>query len=260
MRELVATRAGAEADDDARERALRAAGVAVHKFALIRIEDPVDADAARRTLQRLHEYDLALPVSPHAVRGAVALLDRPWPARCAIGVVGPGSAAAVRAALAARGDALPALIQAPAQHADSEGLWPLLLQLRPQGWRGASVLVLRGGPGREWLSDQLRAAGAQVDQLDVYRRAAPPADAATLQRLHALLRLDAAWLLGAAEAARHLAALLGAEGASPVDTLRDRTALATHPRIAEAARRCGFGRVATCAPAVGDIAAALRAL
>ena len=259
MRELVATRAGAEAGDDARERALRAAGVTVHKFALIRIEAPADSGPARRCLQRLHDYALALPVSPHAVRAAVALLDRPWPQACAIGVVGPGSAAAVRAALAARGDALPALIEAPAQHADSEGLWPRLQALRPQGWDGARVLVLRGGPGREWLSDQLRAAGAQVDQIDVYRRAEPAADAATLQRLHVLLRRDAAWLFSAGEAARHLAALLRAGESSP-DALRDRAALATHARIAEAARQCGFGRVTTCAPGVDDIVAALRAL
>ena len=263
-RALVLTRAGA--DDgafDARERALRAAGVELHRFALIHIAAPDDAQPAQRCLRRLRDYVLALPVSPNAVRGAFALLDAPWPASCAIGVVGPGSAAAVRAALAAQGlagAAVPPLLQAPAGQAESEGLWPLLQAWRPQGWRGTRVLLLRGGAGHEWLSERLREAGAEVDPVDVYRRTAPPADAATLQRLRSLLAGDAAWLFGAAEAVRHLLELLHAAGLEPAAALHAHVALATHARIADAARAAGFGRVALCSADPADIEAALRRL
>ena len=263
-RALVLTRTGVdEGEFDARERALRAAGVELHRFALIHTAPPADAQPARRCLQRLSDYILALPVSPNAVRGAFALLDGSWPASCAIGVVGPGSAATVRAALAAQGlagDAAPALLQAPAGQADSEGLWPQLQAWRPQGWHGTRVLLLRGGAGREWLSERLREAGAEVDQVDVYRRAAPSADAATLQRLRSLLAGDAAWLFGAAEAVRHLLELLHAAGLEPAAALHAHVALATHARIADAARAAGFGRVALCSADPADIEAALRRL
>ena len=263
-RVLVLTRASADGEAfDSRERALRAAGIELQRFALIHIAPAVDAQPARRCLQRLRDYALALPVSPNAVRGAFALLEAPWPSSCAIGVVGPGSAATVQAALAAQGlaaDACPPLLQAPAQRAESEGLWPLLQAWRPQGWRGARVLVLRGGAGREWLADRLREAGATVDQVDVYQRVAPPADAVTVQRLRALLALDAAWLLGAAEAVRHLLELLRAAGLDPAAALRGQLALASHPRIADAARAAGFGRVELCAADAAAVVAALRGL
>jgi uroporphyrinogen-III synthase len=263
-RALVLTRAGVDSGKfDARERALLAAGVELRRFALIHIVAPADASPARRCLQRLADYALALPVSPNAVRGAFALLDAPWPASCAIGVVGPGSAAAVRAALAAQGmaaEALPTLLQAPAQQAESEGLWPLLQAWRPQGWRGARVLLLRGGAGREWLSERLREAGAEVDAVDVYRRIGPAADAATVQRLRELLAGDAVWLFSAAEALRHLLELLRAAGLDAASTLRARAALATHARIAEAARAAGFGRVCVCGGDAANLEAALRQL
>jgi uroporphyrinogen-III synthase len=62
------------------------------------------------------------------------------------------------------------------------------------------------------------------------------------------------WLLSSAEAAGHLPALC--PGA---DWSRAR-ALASHPRIAEAARRLGFGEVVEAAPTLASIGAALRAL
>ncbi len=263
-RALVLTRVGVDTDElNACERALSAAGVELQRFALIHILPPADATPARRCLQRLRDYALALPVSPSAVRGAFALLDARWPASCAVGVVGPGSAAAVRAALAAQGagaDAMPALLQAPAQQAESEGLWPLLQAWRPQGWRGARVLLLRGGAGREWLSQRLREAGATVDVVDVYRRVAPAADAATVQRLRRQLAADATWLFSAAEAVRNLLELLRAAGLDAGPALHGHAALATHARIAEAARAAGFGRVAVCAADAPAIEAALRQL
>jgi Uroporphyrinogen-III synthase HemD. len=74
------------------------------------------------------------------------------------------------------------------------------------------------GPGRDWLTDVLSAAGAQVQSVSVYRREAPHADAATLSLLrHLLLQpagsmRSATWLLTASEGVRNLQGLLPQAG------------------------------------------------
>ena len=45
---------------------------------------------------------------------------------------------------------------------DSESLWARLQGL---AWQAASVLMVRGETGREWLADKLRAHGARVDDV-----------------------------------------------------------------------------------------------
>ena len=54
-----------------------------------------DRGDARRTLGRLADFDLAVFVSPAAVRAAAALLDGAWPGTTAIGAVGTATGAAV---------------------------------------------------------------------------------------------------------------------------------------------------------------------
>lgn len=262
MRALVVTRAADEGGaNDARDRTLREAGIPVVHFPLIRILPPADPDAARVTLAGLAGFDLAVPVSPAAVRATFALLEGPWPEACMLGLVGPGSHAAVLRELTARGQAAgpPRVVAAPADQADSEGLWRALQAVRPQGWVGARVLILRGGTGREWLAERFDEAGAQVVRLAVYRREAPALDAPTLARLRTLLAQDAVWLLSASEAVGNMGDMLRADGHDPARILADRRAVATHARIAQAARTLGFGHVDACMPADDAIIAAVRA-
>ncbi|MGJ3500318.1 Uroporphyrinogen-III synthase [Piscirickettsia salmonis] len=56
--------------------------------------------------------------------------------------------------------------------ANSEALLDLPA-LRPAEITGKSVLIVRGGCGREYLAEQLRARGSAVHYLDVYRRQCP---------------------------------------------------------------------------------------
>ena len=272
---------GRDADDDAgggadggagnaRERALHAAGIVLHRFPLIRILPPVEPAAAMEALAQLGRFDLAVPVSPAAVQATFSLLSAAWPASCAVGLVGPGSRAAFEQALLARGESPQALriISAPADAADSEGLWAALQSLCPargdaQPWANTRVLLLRGGAGRDWLTDALSAAGAQVQSVSVYRREAPHADAATLSLLrHLLLQpagsmRSATWLLTASEGVRNLQGLLPQAGLDAT-VLASHRALATHARIAESARDIGFGQVALCTPDAASILQALR--
>ena len=227
---LILTHPQDDAGDDARSLALHRAGVALLHVPLIRILPPRDAAPAAQALAALADFDLAVPVSPAAVRATLSMLRTPWPKTCAVGLVGPGSRAAFEQALRLRGESPEALriMAAPAAAADSEGLWLALQGLGaslPRGWTDARVLLLRGGPGRNWLADTLTAAGARVCRVSVYRREAPAPDAATLDRLRNVL-------------AQH-------------------RALATHARIAVSARDIGFGRVDLCTP---DTASILQAL
>ena len=177
---------------------------------------------------------------------------------------GPGTLAALRAA------GVPAdQIDAPpldAAQFDSQTLWQQISQ-RP--WRGAKVLVVCGESpdatgdnaapattGRGWLTQQWLSAGAEVDTLVVYRRLAPVLDAAQLQRARLAAQDGSVWLFSSAEA---IACLEQQPGLADVDWQRAR-ALATHPRIAAAARALRWGVVAMTRPALADVSRTLRSI
>jgi uroporphyrinogen-III synthase len=232
--------------------ALRAAGVDAVALPLIDIGPaprPAEVDAAWR---RLPGVALAFFVSANAVEAFFA--HRPagiaWPAATRAAAPGPGTARALHVA-----GVPPPSVVAPAEDAerfDSEQVWTLL---RDEPWTGRSVLVVRGEDGRDWLADRWRAAGAAVDFVAAYARRAPAPDAAA-RRL--LAEAEAApqghlWLFSSSEAVRQLAMLAPALPAQAV-------ALATHPRIAQAARAAGFARVGTCEPRLAAVQRALRDL
>jgi uroporphyrinogen-III synthase len=141
---------------------------------------------------------------------------------------------------------------ADAQAFDSEALWE---RLAGRQWAGRSVLVVRGEDGRDWLAETLRERGAAVEFVAAYRRR-PPALSAGEQ---ALLQQSLAdprgrlWLFSSSEAVGHLRVL-----APAADWTRS-AALASHPRIAQAARAAGFGRVDLVAPRPAAVAAAAAA-
>jgi uroporphyrinogen-III synthase len=162
--------------------------------------------------------------------------------------VGPGSAQAlIECGVPAAQVVQPA---ADAASLDSEHLWQ---QLSPRrDWAGARVLLLRGDGGREWLADRLSEAGAQVRAVTTYHRSAPRFDAAEQALLDAIRAEPTAcvWLFSSAEAVGHL------QGQS----LAGQRAIATHPRIAEAARAAGFDPVVLARPAPEAVTQALKGL
>ena len=142
---------------------------------------------------------------------------------------------------------------ADAAQFDSESLWQ---QLQPRVQAGMQVVIVRGDGGRDWLADTLRAAGAQVDFVQAYRRTAPrlrPAEQAALQAALAQ-PAEHLWLFSSAEAIGHLQFLAPGADWQPAQ------ALATHPRIEARARALGFGRVLFSRPSFDAVARAARAL
>lgn len=223
-------------------------GVRAVALPLIEIRPARDAAPVHAAWAALAAADLAVFVSPNAVEQFFALGRGPWPANTLAACVGPGSAQAL-----ARHGVPAARIVQPAQDAaslDSEHLWEQLAPLRD--WVGARVLLLRGDGGREWLAEQLAEAGASVEAVTVYHREGPHFDAAEKALLDAVLAapLAYAWLFSSAEAVGHLKGL----------ALAGQRAIATHPRIAEAARAAGFHPVVLARPAPEAVTQALGGL
>lgn len=139
-------------------RLIEAAGGRAELFAAIEIAD-VPPPAA---LARLHEFDLAIFVSPTAVAKAMPQV-RAWPPALRVAAVGSGT----RRELEKHGIAD---VIAPASGADSEALLatPALGDVA-----GKRIAILRGDGGRALLADTFAERGAQVEYITCYRRLAP---------------------------------------------------------------------------------------
>lgn len=260
---VIVTRPEREAQDWVRD--LRAAGLAVQALPLIVIEPAPDLGALQRTCQDLRagHYRAAMFVSANAVLGlwggepglaqvfqgkSPTSLLRAW-------APGPGT----RQALLDQGvDS--AAIDSPDRDAsqfDSESLWQTVKDTVEAGQR---VLVVRGGDaragavgsGREWLAQRLAEAGVQVDYRVVYQRACPAWDASQQALARSAASDGSVWLFSSSEAIHNLQVCL------PGQCWSQARALATHPRIAQAARAAGFGVVRESRPALDDIRASIE--
>jgi len=202
----------------------------------IEIRDAEDPAPARALLARLHEFDLAVFISPSAVRKALELAEgRDWPR---VAAVGEGT----RRELEQCGfrDVI-----APAGRADSEALLalPELAQVA-----GSKVLILRGAGGRELLVEALAARGAKVETAECYRRVRPAAGAPPPPEG----RIDAV-CVSSGEALVNLAALLGNE------RLAGTPVFVSHPRVAAQAAELGLRHPVLAGPGDADMLAALVA-
>lgn len=230
--------------------ALRQLGIDAHALPLIGIAPPHDAAPVAAAWQALARTALVMFVSANAVEHFFA--GRPagaaWPDALVAGSTGPGTSAALRAA------GVRCIEEPPADAAqfDSEALWA---RLAGQSWAGRRVLVVRGEEGRDWLAQTLADAGARVDFVAAYRRVPPSLDAAGQALLTQALAEPARhlWIFSSSEAVGHLATL------APGAHWPAARAFASHPRIAEAARVAGFGRVDLVPPSPQAVAAQLAA-
>ena len=233
---------------------LQARGIAAASLPLIEIGPAPDAAALQESRAHLADFAAVMFVSANAVEGLLPQAGL-WPL---VGPrawgPGPGTGAALRRA------GVPAeRIDLPPEAAgqfDSEALWQ---QVRGQIGAGNRVLIVRGADeqgqpsGRDWLAERLRALGAEVLLVAAYRRQRP-AWGESQQRLvtQAAESGGAWWLFSSSEAVANLSVLcpgLDRAGAR---------ALCTHARIADAARRAGFGQVAQVVPTLDAVAAFLQ--
>ena len=232
----------------------QAQGIAAVALPLIAIEPAADAAPVDAGWAQLARHRLVVFVSPNAAERFFARrpVQSAWPSTLLAGSPGPGTTHTLT-----RLGVPTALIVEPAVDAaqfDSESLWA---ELETHDWQGAEVLIVRGeGGGRDWLAETLRSRGAQVTPLAAYRRAAPSFGADELALLEAAQAAPDRhlWFFSSSEAIDHLA--LATPGASWTGAL----ALATHPRIAERARRLGFSSVAETRPAWDAVVACIQSI
>lgn len=248
-------------------QALQAQGLQAEALPLIEIAALPETPALQQAWREISTYSALMFVSGNAVDGffasnqAPALVQSAQAATDSIAnpgprllAPGPGTVAALR-----RAGVPEVLIDAPAADAgqfDSEALWAVVGQ---RHWQGRRVLIVRGqgagkdqagGTGRDWLAQQFVAAGARVDVVAVYQRRAPVFSASQRQRIAAAAHDGSVWLLSSSEALAHL----------PAGDWSRARAVATHPRIAEAARAAGWGVVVQSRPEIADIVGSIESI
>ena len=179
-----------------------------------------------------------------------------------------------------------ACIDSPAADAaqfDSEALWQ---RVAPQVKAGQPVLIVRGndvcadaaraessvpvepgraepqvainvltsGTGRDWLAQQLQAAGASAQFVVAYERRAPVWSAEQISQATQAASDGSLWCFSSSQAIQHLGQVL------PLQNWTQARCIATHDRIAKTAQRLGFGHVVLSRPSVADVLASLECL
>ncbi|MBI1174421.1 MAG: uroporphyrinogen-III synthase [Sideroxydans sp.] len=204
----------------------RAGGKAI-LFPLLEITPPADAQPLHAVLQRLAEFDLAIFISPNAVRYGMQAAGT-LPPQLKVATVGQGSAHALQD-LGVRG------IIAPQDRFDSEALLALPELQQVAGWR---VAIFRGDGGRELLGDTLRARGAVVEYVTCYQRSRPQQDVSVLDGAIDALTVTSSEALG------YLWDMLDAAARRRFSGI---PLFVPHPRIAAAARQLGWREVVLAA-------------
>jgi uroporphyrinogen-III synthase len=241
-------------------QALQHAGHVALSLPLIDIQATRHTDAVKQAWTKWPTYAAAMFVSAQAVRFFFQhrMLDlgdtRCW-------ATGPGT----RQALVDAGVA-ESLIDSPAVDAeqfDSEALWQVVQhQLQPD----QRVLIVRGsdgadggnagntGNGRDWLAQQLAAAGAHTEWVAAYERTVPRWTPVQSAQAQAAATDGSVWVFSSSQAIVHLQQCL------PQQSWAQSRCLATHERIAQTAHDVGFGQIIRTKPRMADVLACLESL
>jgi uroporphyrinogen-III synthase len=260
---LIVTRPEREAQRWVRD--LTVLGLDARALPLIKVGPVDDPAELGRAWQHLADYVGVMFVSGNAVQyffavkppseqtGALfdAIKTRAW-------APGPGTARALlREGLA------PAQLDVPAADAgqfDSEALWSVVgAQVRA----GDRVLVVRGGDsspgtsagqglGREWFANRVRHEGGEVDFVLAYQRGAPSFSPQERELALQAANDGSVWLFSSTESVLNLGDWL------PDVRWTNAVAVATHPRIAAAAKALGFASVLESRPTLPDVVATLK--
>ena len=117
----------------------------------------------------------------------------------------------------------------------------------------ASIAPL-SGTGRDWLAQQLQAAGASAQFVVAYERRAPVWSAQQKAQATEAATDGSVWCFSSSQAIEHLARAL------PAQNWAKARCIATHPRIAQTARSLGFGDIQMSKPSLADLLVSLESL
>ncbi len=203
----------------------RAGGIPL-LFPLLDIAPVQDEQALQEQISHLPESDLAVFVSPNAVKyGMAAIRASGMSGIPKIATVGLGSAKALHEAGVVD-------VIVPAVRFDSEGLLAVPELQHIAGWR---VMIFRGDGGRELLGDTLKSRGATVEYVTCYRRSQAQ------QPVSELLRAQPDVItVSSSEALGYLWQMLDVQARMALCKM---PLFAPHQRIAELAHRQGWAQV-----------------
>lgn len=230
---------------------------------LIQISPIADRETLHSAWLEWSSFRAVMFVSANAVRfffeGRPSnFLAQAWPfgqPQMRAWATGPGTVGALKQAGVSLND-----IDAPSADQlqfDSEALWAVV---NGQVGAGQRVLVVRGGDGqgairgRDWLVHQLGASGVAVHQIAAYCRSLPAWSPDQIQLAVEHSTAGSVWLFSSSEAIQNLRHLL------PHQSWAEARAVATHPRIARAAREAGFGVVCESRPGISDVVASIESM
>ena len=203
-------------------RLIEAEGGTALRLPLIEIAPVADEPAAARRLAAARRSALWIFSSTNAVEQAARLAPPPWPPCAAVGV-------ATAAALHALGCAGVLVPEA------GDGAAALLARAELAGVAGQRIATIGGEQPLPLLEEALRARGAIVEVIPVYRRVAvaqAPDDVARALAKAAVI------VVASAEALRHLHALTPPSARAQ---LLARPLVLPSRRVVETARELGFG-------------------
>ncbi len=208
---------------------IEALGGVCIQFPLLEISALTDTRALDSLAAQLHEYQLAIFISPNAVRYGMDALKNlvVWPASLQVATIGLSSAQALHE------HGIPSVIS-PQQRFDSEALLALPEMHKVNGLR---IIILRGDKGRELLGDTLTLRGATVEYVTCYHRHKPQQDISVL-----LAAKPNVLSVSSSEALGNLWQMLDAVGRENILAL---PIFVSHERIALAARKLGWNNVVT---------------
>lgn len=211
---------------------LAEAGIFSSSLPLLDIEPLPVTPEQLEVLRDLGRYCAVIVVSKPAARLAVRQLHRAWPQLPWFSV-----GAATAKVLAEHG----LNVHYPPTGDDSEALLQLPALREAIARPDARVLILRGEGGRELLAERLRASGASVDYLELYRRFLPAYDAGVLMQRIQLERLNGL-TVSSGQGFLHLHALAGADWPQVAQL----PLFVPSPRVFEMARCAGAEKVVDC--------------
>jgi len=196
-------------------------------FPLLEITPLQNDTPLRELIARLHEFHLAIFISPNAVRYGMEMIrqTRGLPDTLQIATIGHSSAVALHE------QGVPNVIS-PRQRFDSEALLALP---ELQQMHGKNVVIFRGDSGRGLLGDTLAIRGARVEYANCYHRGKAQCKIADL-----LAARPDAITVTSSEALQYLSELLIPANKKHIHQI---PLFVTHERIAAAAQNLGWHNI-----------------
>ncbi|MBM2830858.1 MAG: uroporphyrinogen synthase [Gammaproteobacteria bacterium] len=216
-------------------------GRAIHLPA-IDIQPPADKNHVIQLLSDLSRYHIGIFVSQNAVRWTIDFLggDIERLNHLVLVAIGQSTAKKLRQA------GIKQVVYAKGQ-VDSESLLELT-ELQASEVCGRNILIFRGTGGRELLANTLRERGANVDYAEVYQRAVPKYDDASVDNIWNAERPDVVVITSAA-GLQNLFDMLSSEQQRK---LLDTQLVVIGKRLSVYAQRLGFNKIPVVANEAND--------